>query len=195
MSERGSNRRALLDAAVRCVQETGYARTTARDLVAASGTNLGAIGYHFGSKEALLNEGLAECCRQWLRQLTDVAGNASSGGGVSDALETAYEALAANRALGVAYVEAWSQAQRSPELRSQLAEHYAEFREMTAAVVHAAVYGQSPTMSAADLDALATATIALTDGLLVQWLLDPSSLPSPPQLASAVRALAASQPT
>ena len=49
------HREALLDGARRCLLERGYARTTARDLVAASGTNLASIGYHFGSKEALLN--------------------------------------------------------------------------------------------------------------------------------------------
>jgi AcrR family transcriptional regulator len=45
----------LLAGAVRCLREKGYAHTTARDIVAASGTNLGSIGYHYGSTEALLN--------------------------------------------------------------------------------------------------------------------------------------------
>ncbi|MGH3839469.1 MAG: TetR family transcriptional regulator, partial [Pseudonocardiaceae bacterium] len=39
------HREALLDGARRCLLERGYARTTARDLVAASGTNLASIGY------------------------------------------------------------------------------------------------------------------------------------------------------
>ena len=38
----------------------GYARTTARDIAAAAGTSLAAIGYHFGSKEALLSVALIE---------------------------------------------------------------------------------------------------------------------------------------
>jgi AcrR family transcriptional regulator len=33
----------------------GYAHTTARDIVAASDTNLASIGYHYGSTRALLN--------------------------------------------------------------------------------------------------------------------------------------------
>ena len=48
----------LLDGAKRCLYEKGYARTTARDIVAASGTNLASIGYHYGSKENLLNAAL-----------------------------------------------------------------------------------------------------------------------------------------
>src|SRR6202453_5481532 len=50
-----SHREDLLAGAVQCLREKGYARTTARDIVKASGTNLASIGYHYGSTEALLN--------------------------------------------------------------------------------------------------------------------------------------------
>src|ERR1700755_3308608 len=50
-----SHREDLLDGAVACLREKGYAQTTARDIVAASGTNLASIGYHYGSTRALLN--------------------------------------------------------------------------------------------------------------------------------------------
>ena len=49
------HREDLLVGAVACLREKGYARTTARDIVAASGTNLASIGYHYGSVTALLN--------------------------------------------------------------------------------------------------------------------------------------------
>ena len=48
------HREDLLEGAKRCLLEKGYGRTTARDLVQASGTNLASIGYHYGSKDALL---------------------------------------------------------------------------------------------------------------------------------------------
>src|SRR3979411_357983 len=60
-----SHREDLLAGAVRCLREKGYARTTARDIVAASGTNLASIGYHYGSKEALLNQALAQAVGGW----------------------------------------------------------------------------------------------------------------------------------
>jgi len=47
-----------------------YARTTARDIVAASGTNLGSIGYHYGSVEALLNAAVLAAIEEWGEQLT-----------------------------------------------------------------------------------------------------------------------------
>ena len=52
------NREDLLDGARRCIIEKGYARTTARDIAGAAGVSLAAIGYHFGSKEALMAEAL-----------------------------------------------------------------------------------------------------------------------------------------
>src|SRR5260221_13036686 len=63
------HREDLLAGAVACLREKGYARTTARDLVAASGTNLASIGYHFGSKEALLNEAIAMGFRAWVAEI------------------------------------------------------------------------------------------------------------------------------
>src|ERR1700722_19720285 len=50
-----SHKEDLLAGAVACLREKGYAHTTARDIVAASGTNLASIGYHYGSAKALAN--------------------------------------------------------------------------------------------------------------------------------------------
>ena len=67
------HREDLLAGARRCLEERGYARTTARDLVAASGTNLASIGYHFGSKEALLNEAIAASFEEWAQRVQELA--------------------------------------------------------------------------------------------------------------------------
>lgn len=48
------HREDLLEGAKRCLLAKGFARTTARDIVKESGTNLASIGYHYGSKDALL---------------------------------------------------------------------------------------------------------------------------------------------
>src|SRR5438552_18256807 len=60
-----SHRDALLKAAKTLLRERDYGNITARDLVAASKTNLGSIGYHFGSKEALLNEAIGQALEEW----------------------------------------------------------------------------------------------------------------------------------
>ncbi|KUH81628.1 MULTISPECIES: TetR family transcriptional regulator [unclassified Mycobacterium] len=182
MTRRTGNRQRLLDAAIRCIEDRGYARTTARDLVQASGTNLGAITYHFDSKEALLNEALAECSRRWLQQMQQASTAVSSGDPLADTIAAAYGALRDGRMFAVAYVEAWAQAERNPALREQLAAHYREFRTATATLA------QSLTRSSSlpDAEALAAILVAVADGLVVQWLLDADSLPEPARLARAL---------
>ena len=63
------NREDLLDGAKRCLLEKGYAATTARDIAAASGVSLAAIGYHFGSKDALMNQAVFESVGDWADEL------------------------------------------------------------------------------------------------------------------------------
>ncbi len=63
------HREDLLAGAVACLRDKGYARTTARDIVAASGTNLGSIGYHYGSTQALLNAAVLAAIEEWGEQL------------------------------------------------------------------------------------------------------------------------------
>ncbi|NED85162.1 TetR/AcrR family transcriptional regulator, partial [Streptomyces sp. SID11233] len=48
------HREDLLEGAKRCLLDKGFAATTARDIVRESGANLASIGYHYGSKDALL---------------------------------------------------------------------------------------------------------------------------------------------
>jgi AcrR family transcriptional regulator len=59
------NREDLLAGAKRCLIEKGYAATTARDIASTSGVSLAAIGYHFGSKDALLNQAIYELIGEW----------------------------------------------------------------------------------------------------------------------------------
>jgi AcrR family transcriptional regulator len=59
------NREDLIAGAKRCLIEKGYAHTTARDIASASGVSLAAIGYHFGSKDALMNQAIYESIGDW----------------------------------------------------------------------------------------------------------------------------------
>ncbi len=58
------HREDLLEGAKRCLLER-IRRTTARDIVKESGTNLASIGYHYGSKDALLTQAFVELVQEW----------------------------------------------------------------------------------------------------------------------------------
>jgi len=187
------HREDLLAGARRCLEERGYARTTARDLVAASGTNLASIGYHFGSKEALLNEAIAASFQEWAERVRALAIAAMPDGAAAGdpvrMLVTSWGAMltsfAEYRGLSVAFIEALAQAERQPELRTQLADTYRRSRAQVAQMITEAL--DVPDERRAST--LAAFQIALCDGLLVQWLLDPVATPSAPQLVDALSAM------
>ncbi|HTF55204.1 MAG TPA: TetR/AcrR family transcriptional regulator [Pseudonocardia sp.] len=187
------HREDLLAGARRCLEERGYARTTARDLVAASGTNLASIGYHFGSKEALLNEAIAASFQEWAERVRALAIAAVPDSGAAGdpvrLLVASWGAMLSSfaeyRGLSVAFIEALAQAERQPELRAQLAATYRRSRAQVAQMITEAL-GVADEQQASTLAAF---QIALCDGLLVQWLLDPDATPSAPQLVDALTAM------
>jgi TetR/AcrR family transcriptional regulator len=71
----------LIRAARALFASHGYDGTSVREITAAAGANLGAITYHFGSKEALYNRVVADCAEP----LADgVLAAANTPGGVMD---------------------------------------------------------------------------------------------------------------
>src|SRR5260370_22509946 len=75
-----SHKEDLLAGAVACLREKGYAHTTARDIVAASGTNLASIGYHYGSTKALLNAAVLQALDEFGEQMAQAMGTGAGAG-------------------------------------------------------------------------------------------------------------------
>jgi AcrR family transcriptional regulator len=178
------HREELLAAARQCLEEKGYARTTARDLVAASGTNLASIGYHFGSKDALLDEAIAEAMGEWAHQLSARALAETSVTPMERGWSTWrawIEGLPDHRAVLVAYVEAIARGARNPELGERLAQNYQRQRAEIAAIVEK-LFGLTGTPDERTRSAIASFVMAVCEGLAMQWLIDPEGAPSADQL-------------
>ncbi|MFF2042386.1 TetR/AcrR family transcriptional regulator [Kitasatospora sp. NPDC058170] len=121
------NREDLMAGAKRCLYEKGYGRTTARDIAAASGVSLAAIGYHFGSKEALLNAALIEATGEWGETLaTVVAGATAASGDPEERFIAVWDGVkdtfVEHRGLWAAQFEAIAQIAHAPELEKALGE-------------------------------------------------------------------------
>lgn len=178
------HREQLLEAAQRLLTERGYAHITARDLVAASDTNLASIGYHFGSKAALLNAAIEASFEQWAEQLAALVMADVDATPVQRGMATwvsVLRSLPSRRPMLQSYVEALAQAQHEPRLRAQLAEHYRRTRERVAGLVALSLRDGT----AADdprCRAIAAFVIAVCDGLSMQWLLDPEQTPDGDEL-------------
>lgn len=170
------HRDALLEGAIRCIHANGYSRTTARDVVEASHTNLASIGYHYGSKEALLRAAIFESFRRWYMPLIESLTDRS----LADSVHALVAGLDEHRWLLAAHLEAVAETPRDSELRRFIAARYGDFRAALAAQLGG---GARAEQSAAQV-------IALLDGASVQWLLQVDWQPDAEALLRAVESLA-----
>jgi AcrR family transcriptional regulator len=189
------HRERLLAGAKRCLYERGYARTTARDIVAASGTNLASIGYHFGSKEALLTAAMIEAIDEWGDEL-ERALITDTDAGTMDPIERfesiwrrVIESFETHRPLWVSSFEAFAQVEHSPELREQLAAGQEEARFGLAALFQKIDESMVDERTARTVGSF---YLGLLSGVMVQWLVDPERAPSGRDLAEALRTILAS---
>lgn len=181
------NREALLEAAIVCLRERGYGGIRARDLAATAGVSLGAIRYHFGSMEALLNTAIGETSRRWMDRFQSAlaaAATADSPSSTGGAIGTLYQIFHDNEDLLAGYVEVFARAQRSTSARAQLTEYYVQYRGQIASSL--AAQGNEKA------DSIASILIAIIDGLMVQWMLSPDLCPDSGILERVVTDLAAS---
>ncbi len=197
---------ALLEAAKQLVVERGYAGASVRELAAVSGTNQAAVNYHFGTRENLLNEAILESLLESFLEWTDGIGEVSTGLTSAEQNVGPLEHMAAQARpilaelpqrlpLFVMSLEALLQAQRSPELRSRLAAHYAEQRRRTSEFIIAGTPGYEPPPDGEPpprmVEITASFMIAVVDGLMLQSLLDPQAIPTGDELAAFYEGLAA----
>jgi AcrR family transcriptional regulator len=183
-----SHREALLEAGRRLILEKGFAATTARDLVAASGTNLGSIGYHFGSREALLNQAIEELFDEWVDLLASAAFSEEDAPPLERLTafwKTTLATLGERRAVIRAFIEALAHAERSPEFRKQMRDHYRRTRRNVARLVEAAL-GPDAVAKGADPMVVGLYLIAIFDGLAVQFRIAPEDTPTGEELVTAL---------
>lgn len=192
VSGRTSHRQRLIDGALRCVSEKGYAATTARDIAAAADANLGSIGYHFGSKEALLQEAIGEGFCRWTAHVAErmLGGETSSPEHrLRVSLQAMQDTFDEHRGLLLAFIEALPPAARSPELRAQLGEQYQDSQRAFAALIRLSLGDETPV----DIESLAWVLIALADGLVIQWLLRPKGSPDADTVTDVIQSVMTAQ--
>jgi AcrR family transcriptional regulator len=188
------HREDLLDGAADCLYTKGFGRTTARDVVAVSGTNLASIGYHFGSKDALLTEAAVRGAGEWAQALDAALGRVDPAASPDERVEQTWSAIVelfrTDRKLWTTYVESLSEAARSPRLHAALVGAQRETREELASMFH------TLPDETAEADhrtrVLGGFYQALLTGLMVQWVVDPDSAPTGGDVAEALRLLVGS---
>lgn len=155
----------LIAGTLECLRRYGLRGTTSRAIAAAAGANLGAITYHFGSKDELVAKALLQAIRSWidpalavLRQDMDPAARLLA------AVEQLRTTFAEAREMLPVYLEALLAASRSEGLREGVVSLMAEVRAfLSAQLAEQREGGYLPDWI--EPDAMATLLMATADGL------------------------------
>ncbi|MGW0188281.1 TetR/AcrR family transcriptional regulator [Streptomyces sp. NPDC003362] len=183
------HREDLLEGAKRCLLAKGFARTTARDIVKESGTNLASIGYHYGSKDALLAQAYVS--------LVEEMGDAFDGGGElrgePGSLERFRDVwsniIATMREPGSIWhlsMEIVVMGDQMPEVRDLLAQAQ---REAGRGLVPLLTGGAEEDVSDETADTLGQFLVTLMTGIIAQWTFDPNTAPDADRLTEGLRRL------
>jgi AcrR family transcriptional regulator len=186
-----SNREDLLAGAKKCLLEKGYARTTARDIAQAAGVSLAAIGYHFGSKDALMNEAMFQAIEEWGDHLEEVFAKAGPDLSVAERFARVFDDVTAtfdeNQALWMASFELIIEIDRIPGARKLFQEALPQARtglvDLILGIPEAEVDKETEMSAGAVL-------YSLMAGLLIQRFADADRTPTGPDLAAGLRRLA-----
>ena len=175
---RADNRAALLRGARACLDKRGYARTRARDVATAAGVSTAAIGYHFGTTDALLiaalMDGMEEWSRQLDRRLRSLAAQPFSGR-LAEIYRCVADSLPGHRGVLAASFELIARADDDVYVQRQLRRAVAQARRGLAEQMLGIDADADPDRA----DRAGAACYAMVSGLIVQWLVDPDALPRP----------------
>ncbi|MFJ5999126.1 TetR/AcrR family transcriptional regulator [Streptomyces sp. NPDC092370] len=181
------HREDLLEGAKRCLLAKGFLRTTARDIVKESGTNLASIGYHYGSKDALLAQAYVEM----VEGMSDAFEGGGELRGEPGSLERFTEVWAniigTMREPGSLWrlsTEIVAMGDQLPEVREHLARAQREGARGIVTLFHG---GPEDEVTDEQVDTLGYFYLTLMMGLMAQWTFDPKSAPEAGQLAAGLR--------
>lgn len=183
------HREDLLEGAKKCLAEKGFVGTTARDIVSASGTNLASIGYHYGSKDALLTQAFIALMEEWGEGvhgggLGGADGSLERMRGLWDGVVDQHEATAP---VWAASLEVALSRDRHPELRAMLAASQSEGRRGLISLLTGIPEDE---VTEEDERTLGAVYQALLNGLMIQWLFDPASAASAEDFTEGLRRVA-----
>jgi AcrR family transcriptional regulator len=183
------HREDLLGGAKRCLLQKGFLRTTARDIVKESGTNLASIGYHYGSKEALL----AQAYLDLVAETSDAfegpgSGGVTAGPGSLERFRQVWvNIIGTMREPGSVWrlsIEIAAMGDQLPVVRDHLAQQQREAeRDLVS------LFMGIPADQVTDdvLDTAGRFYTALMSGLIMQWQFDPERAPDADALTEGLR--------
>ena len=158
----------ILDAAKKILSERGYSKLTLQAVEEESGEYRALVAYYFGSKQGLVDaiiDSLMDAEDEALREHLE---------GIEEPEERVRTLIDEQRQISAdwrgfrAFYELLPHIMRDDRLREDLAADYAKSRELDRQTL-----GRPAAVAAEDLDKLAALSVAIVEGLAVQYAADP----------------------
>ena len=183
----------LLQGTIECLRRFGLRGTTSRAIAAAAGVNLGAITYHFGSKDELVAQALLAAVRGWMEPALEILRRdidpAERLLAAVEQLRTSFEGA---RGMLPVYLEALVAAPRHDTLREGVEALLREVRTLLSAQLgEQRDSGYIPAW--VDPDAMATLLVSTADGIALHATLEPDTVDPSAVAAQAVQLLLAAR--
>jgi AcrR family transcriptional regulator len=149
---------------------------------------MAAVGYHFGSKEALLNEAFRQATVEWADEIAAaMAEGAESPNRFEEIWTRIIDSFAAHRALWSATFEVIGQIAHVEEIRADFVKNLADAREGLAYPFE----GRDPSPDDRTRWAMGSIYQALLTGVMAQLLIDPDNAMTARDMAVGLRAIGA----
>jgi len=169
-----STRDDLLDAARTTVRRHGLTGATSREITRTAGANLGAITYHFGSKDDLIAEALfGELERRVAPALTLLGTDDPPEQQLLAVVQTLGEEFERDRADTLVYVEALLLAARDERYRRRALDLFESLRRRLAETI-AALSERDQVPAWVSPEPMAALIVAVANGIALQSELDPT---------------------
>lgn len=183
----------LIQGTLECLKTYGLRGTSSRAIAAAAGVNLGAITYHFGSKDELVARALLQAIRDWVEPALEILRrDMEPAARMVAAVETLRTTFEQARDVLSVYLEALVAASRSDALRRGVEELLREVRSfLSVQVGELRDVGYVPAW--VEPDAIAALLIATADGLALHAALDPHGVDPQAVAAQAIQLLLAAR--
>jgi AcrR family transcriptional regulator len=174
---RAATRRELVDAAAKVFALEGYGAASVDKVAEEAGFSKGAVYSNFDSKEALFMALLDDHLAQTMPEVNA----ATSEGTVSERMQSLDRRIQISGEPDVQmcllYFEFWTYAMRNPAVRARLARHYEEWREQLSDVVRKQAADLGVPLPHSVAPAIASAALALSEGFVLQRLIDTEAFP------------------
>ena len=173
-------RRRLLDAAVRVFAEAGYDAASLDQVAAAAGFTKGAVYSNFASKDelffALMEEQITARVHATQRILRAHPGGAESPDALAEVGRWLSQELSRQREWQLLFLDYWRRAVWDEKVREQFQQHRRALRASIAGVIGPNL-PPGPRRDGLTLDNLVTLVLALSNGLVIEQLADPHTVP------------------